>query len=60
MGLFDDIIDTVVNLPGKVVEKTIETAVRVPEAGVKIITGAIDGVEKGVKKVEKSLDKHSY
>lgn len=59
MGLFDDLIDTAVNLPGKVVEKTVETVARVPEAGIKIVTGAVEGVEKGIRKVEKSLDKHS-
>lgn len=59
MGLFDDLIDTVVDLPGKVIKKGVETVARVPEAGVKVVIGAVEGVEKGVKGIEKSLDKHS-
>lgn len=59
MGLFDDIIDTVIEMPGKVLEKTVETVVRVPEVGIKAVQGITEGVESGVEKVAKSLDRHS-
>ena len=49
MGWLDDAIEAVIETPG-----------RVPEIGVKAFSGTIEGIEKGVKKVEKSLDKHSY
>lgn len=60
MGWLDNIIETVIETPGKIIEKTAETIVRIPEVGIKAVGGAIEGIEKGVKKVEKSLDKHSY
>jgi hypothetical protein len=43
MGFFDDLIDAAIGAPGKILEKTVETVVRVPEAGVKVAKGAVDG-----------------
>ena len=60
MGFLDDMIDTVIKAPGKILEKTAETIIRVPEVGIEAVAGTVKGVEKGIKKVEKSLDKHSY
>ena len=54
MGWLDDLVD----LPGKVVEKAAETVTRIPEAGVKTVEGLCNGIDKGIKKVDKALDKH--
>lgn len=59
MGLFDELIDTVVDLPGNVIKNTVATVIRVPEVGIKAVDGAIKGVEEGIRAVEKSLDRHS-
>ena len=55
-GLLDDLIDGVIEAPGKIIEKTVETVVRVPEIGIKATQGVVKGVEKGVEKVEEALD----
>ena len=55
-GLLDDLIDGVIEAPGKIIEKTVETVVRVPEIGIKATQGIINGAEKGVEKVEEALD----
>lgn len=54
-GFFDDILDTVVDLPGKVAEKAVEAVVRTPEIGIKLVEGVLTGAEKGIEKVEESL-----
>lgn len=60
MGLgmfgFDDILDAVVDLPGKIAEKAVEAVVRTPEIGINVVEGIIKGAEKGIEKVEESLD----
>lgn len=59
MGLFDlidDVVDAAVKLPGKVVETATEAVVRIPEAGIRTVKGVVDGMEKGIEKMEKSLD----
>lgn len=56
MGIFDSLVDLVVEAPGKIIESTTEAVTRIPEVGVRAIKGAMDGVEKGVEKVEKSFD----
>ena len=58
MGLFDfieDAIDVAIDLPGKVVETAVETITRIPEVGIKVVEGAIDGVEKGIEKIDDAL-----
>jgi hypothetical protein len=55
-GFFGDILDTVVDLPGKVAEKAVEAVVRTPEIGINIVKGIAEGVEKGIEKIEESLD----
>ena len=60
MGLFDlfeDVVDLVVETPGKIIETSIETVVRVPEVGINIVKGAIQGVEKGIEKIDDTLNK---
>lgn len=56
MGLFDDLLDAVVTLPGAVVEVAAEAIVRVPEVGIKVVQGVVNGVESGIDKVSKALD----
>ncbi len=55
-GLFDDIIDSVVKLPGKIVESGAEIVTRIPEIPIRMVDGAINGVEKGVDKVGEAFD----
>jgi hypothetical protein len=58
MGLFDileDVIDAAIELPGKVLETTVETVVRIPEVGIKAVEGVVTGVEKGIEKVDKAI-----
>lgn len=57
MGLFDDLVDLVVETPGKIMETAVETVARVPEVGVNIVEGTISGVEKGIEKVDEVVDK---
>ncbi len=59
MGLFDFIeeaVDAAVSLPGKTLEVTAETVVRLPELPIKAVQGIVKGVEKGIEKVEDALD----
>ena len=56
MSFLDKLIDDVIDLPGKVVESTVETVLRVPEAGGKCVSGALDGVIKALEKASKSLE----
>ena len=52
MGWLDELVD----LPGKIIEKSAEAVNRIPEAGIKAVKGAVKGVEKGIKKIEESVD----
>jgi hypothetical protein len=56
MSFLDKLIDDVIDLPGKVVEGTVETVLRVPEAGGKCVSGALDGVIRALEKASKSLE----
>jgi hypothetical protein len=56
MGLFDAMLDGLIDLPGNVAEKLVETVVRAPEMGIKVVTGVVSGIESGVDKVSKTFD----
>ena len=56
MGMFDDLLDAIVEAPGKIAEKAVETVVRIPEVGIKTVEGVVKGAEKGIKNVEKAID----
>ena len=63
MGMFDFIgdiveagLDVAIKAPGKVLEVTAETVVRLPEVGVRAVQGLADGVEKGAEKLSKAID----
>jgi len=59
MGLFDlldDAMDAAIDLPGKVIKTAAEGVTRIPEAGIKAVKGLVDGVEKGIEKVDDALD----
>ena len=56
MGLFDDFLDAIIESPGKIVEGTVETVARVPEAGIKTVQGALKGAEKALEKLEETVD----
>ena len=53
---FEEAMDAVVSLPGKVIEVAAETVIRLPEIPIKIVEGTVKGVEEGVKKLEKAFD----
>ena len=58
MGLFDfieGVIDVAAELPGAIIETSVETVVRLPEVGIKVVEGAISGVEKGIDKIDDAL-----
>jgi len=52
MGLLDSLID----LPGKILEKSVEAVVRSPEIVIKSVEGVAKGIEKGVDKVMDKID----
>ena len=56
MGIFDDFLGGVFSLPGKIVETTVEAVVRLPEVPIKIVKGVVDGVEKGIEKLDDAVD----
>lgn len=59
MGLFDfieDAMDAAIELPGKVIETSAEAVTRLPEIPIKAVQGLVNGVEKGIEKVEDALD----
>ena len=56
MGLFDDIFDEIIDLPGKVLEAGCEAVTRLPEMGIKAVEGVVKGVEKGVEKTMDAID----
>lgn len=59
MGLFDifeDALDAAISLPGKIIETGAEAVTRLPEIPIKMVEGAIKGVEKGIEKVEDALE----
>ncbi len=58
MGIFDlfeDLVDTAIKLPGRVLETAAETVVRLPEIPIKAAEGLVKGVEKGVEKLGDSI-----
>lgn len=54
--MLDDALDAIVDLPGELAEKATEAVVRTPEIGIKIVEGIVNGVEKGIDKIEDALD----
>lgn len=52
MGLLDSLID----LPGKILEAGAETITSIPAAGISAIEGTIKGIEKGVERVMDKLE----
>jgi len=48
MGIFDIFED--------IVEKTVETVVRLPEIPVRTIKGTVEGIDKGIDKISESFD----
>ena len=57
MGLFSDLLDAVVELPSDIVKGATETVTRIPEIGINVVKGVVDGVESGIDKVDKAIDK---
>lgn len=60
LGLLNEVVgavvDTAVKLPGAVVGTVTEVAVRAPEVAIRTVNGAVEGVERGVAAIEKSLN----
>jgi hypothetical protein len=52
MGFFDKLVDIV----EEATKDTVETVVRLPEVGVRVIKGGVDGAEKGAGELEKLID----
>jgi hypothetical protein len=55
-GFFEDALDGLIELPGKIIEGGAELVTRLPEVPMRMAKGIQNGVSKGIDKVEEALD----